>query len=967
MLGQRIRRGHIAPNNTDVPETMQFMSASRNVARILRSPFTPQQLSTAEAYIGRARELQRLYRNLQQHQDDAATHTFIIGDRGIGKTSLLNIFCHEIAEPSEALRSIGIRKPWRYVRVSLDKEMTPVRFVKLITFSLAKIMDQTAWKKLRETASRIESIQLAGFGAKTGLSERTEWEAVDEFAYHLADRAAEIMEQGKYSGLVIVIDEVDQCDPNKLALGQLLKSLCEMFQALGQGRIFLLCAGLPNAKDVIIQSHPSAWRMFDHVHLELLSAETLVTLLSHCIGAHNARSDAIPLSMTPELIGELVKAAEGFPHWLREFAEAAFNHAAQRQFGVSPELPSLIEVTLDDFDSVKERAIREIADNYYAAIINKMTPRALEVLRWLSSTRRKTISHSDLQSLICSSDQESLDEVLIDLERDGLISSAHRGSQTHYSIRHRALRNWIGLFPQRLNRAKFPVVSDALAEIRRPVKLAVEELPPLKAMKRLLAADFEAAPIQPDVRPIRHPEAFEGLPVLPAVASLANEMGLRGWLSSPTAEVFRASGGLRIQVNNKLSSKQEDAWTTRWQDYDVIAIPHYLLGYAISRGVWTLPELLTGNVDVGAVRTFARHSITCFEEICTFDNHWISVPYVSICKAVFLKGANSKRRRPFEDPKVGAIDIVQACLTGKYGLLLEGRRQCVSLWYEIDQFLQGYLCEGDLRPCTMFPPRLRGEDKPALRREMLDTNGGLVKSFLIGLWDYIQLVRSQPPEHRGAHNWDTAPKVFLEDAGVSMYLGWTDAGGILNDALRDLHVAPPANINIGEGRRIQGAAPQPIESWVFIFPRRADEQVPTDHVCSVAKVLVGTMDPNWQAQFAVETGVSPMQRFVDDTSVRQLKPWTRIQSRVIEEALPRGKGRLQSARIQAEVALYTSLIFGTSSEDPVWTGLCSSQDLLAKRWERAGPKFFEAMDEIAGIEESLEPLPWTITCAGQSV
>ena len=289
---------------------------------MLFNPFRPGAIVTPGMFFGRINEVNAIEACLFQTMHGNPRHFLIEGERGIGKSSLM-LFVKLLASGQIKL-SNKLVPNFVVVDVELNGSSTDLEI-------LAKI-----GKKLRLELTKAGSLKLIAKGVIEFL---TNWkalgveykktgnildpiEAVEELAQAVADLigcAGTLLD-----GIVILIDEADKPEPDKSRLGEMLKLFTERLTRLGCERVCIGLAGLPILVSKLRLSHESSPRMFESLLLDILSVEDRIKVINAGIKDANEKN-VEKVSIDTQTATYIAILSEGYPHFLQEFAYAAFH------------------------------------------------------------------------------------------------------------------------------------------------------------------------------------------------------------------------------------------------------------------------------------------------------------------------------------------------------------------------------------------------------------------------------------------------------------------------------------------------------------------------------------------------------------------------------------------------------------------------------------------------------------------
>lgn len=294
------------------------------------NPFKPNSPVQPGMFVGRLAEVQRLETCLIQTRAGNPAHFMLVGERGIGKSSLL-FFIKAIAEGYIDIDDAQV--DFLVIDIDIDETTTSVALVKKIELGLRRGMAQTEKARdfLKGTWGFLQRIEASGFRLRPGEAKTDDETIIDEFAYSLADAAKRICNKDYFDqeifssqkdGILILIDEADNASKT-LRLGSFLKLLLERLQRRGCDKIMVGLAGLPELRNVLATSHPSSIRLFDDLELNRLNSDEVRRVINRGL-KEAAKQNAQATTIVSEAEDRLVSLSEGFPHFIQQFSYSAF-------------------------------------------------------------------------------------------------------------------------------------------------------------------------------------------------------------------------------------------------------------------------------------------------------------------------------------------------------------------------------------------------------------------------------------------------------------------------------------------------------------------------------------------------------------------------------------------------------------------------------------------------------------------
>lgn len=405
------------------------------------NPFNPNSPINPGMFIGRIEEIKRLEAALVQTKENSPAHFMIIGERGIGKTSLL-LYLKYVAEGSIPIDNEKLK--FAIIDLDINSNTTQINLIKRIQVHLDEQLSRTepAKKFLKDTWSFLQRIRIMDSGISETETEKDSEVIMDQFALNMAKLTKQLCDgesenpfSAKYDGILVIIDEVDNCS-EELQIGSFLKNFLERLQRNGCNRVLIGLAGLPEVRNKLYASHASSLRIFEEILLGRLSDQEVIRVIDVCLEKAN-KQNVEKVSITAEARKNLVSMSEGYPHFIQQFGSSAFSYDT--------------DGTIDRTDIMKSAygdrgALDLIGDRYYRNDFYEKIRREdyRQVLRIMADDLDDWVRRSKIKSKFKGSDS-TLNNALRAL-RDRHIILSKEGEHGVYRLQHRGFAIWIKLY-----------------------------------------------------------------------------------------------------------------------------------------------------------------------------------------------------------------------------------------------------------------------------------------------------------------------------------------------------------------------------------------------------------------------------------------------------------------------------------------------------------------------------------------
>lgn len=288
------------------------------------NPFQPNSPVFKGMFVGREKEIDRIDEILYQSKMGNPSNILILGERGIGKSSLLLV-------ANEFARGNFVWKEEKFnfltVQINITDETTLIDLAKKINTGITRELNKSDKeiafvKKVWEFIQRIE---ISGSGLKKESPDMSESELIDNIIHSIADTVKAITEPTALSelglreqkdGIVILMDEADNAS-RKLRLGAFLKNLSETLVKEICNKVLIILAGLPRLRDVLYESHESSLRLFEEHELTTLSPDEVRKVINKGIAEVKEKS-LIDISINEDALDYVEIYSEGYPHFVQQ-------------------------------------------------------------------------------------------------------------------------------------------------------------------------------------------------------------------------------------------------------------------------------------------------------------------------------------------------------------------------------------------------------------------------------------------------------------------------------------------------------------------------------------------------------------------------------------------------------------------------------------------------------------------------
>jgi Cdc6-like AAA superfamily ATPase len=398
----------------------------------INNPFQPTRPVFSNMFMGRLAEIDRIETVLSETRDGNPTNLLFIGERGIGKTSLLILS-----------KILATDQNFMSVFITIDRRTDIFDFARKIKTAFERELRNSdkAVQKLKDLWNFLQKVEVSGLKINSGSSQNTQSEIFDNLTYTIIDTIKTITSLSDFSkfslrekkdGLVIFIDEADNANID-LNLGSILKQMSERMIIEGCNNVLFIVAGLPEVRNVLITSHGSALRLFEELELSVLMGEDVKEVIRRGIESANKKNKD-PVVITDEALQLIVRHAEGYPHFVQQFGYSAYDVDTDNY------------IDKDDMKVAILAAINLIGNRYYKDMyFNKIKEDSYrEVLKIMSENYNGWVTKDEIRKKF-SGKETTLTNALKALnDRNIILKKA--GARGTYRLQWAGFALWIYLF-----------------------------------------------------------------------------------------------------------------------------------------------------------------------------------------------------------------------------------------------------------------------------------------------------------------------------------------------------------------------------------------------------------------------------------------------------------------------------------------------------------------------------------------
>jgi AAA ATPase domain len=284
------------------------------------NPFRPNSIVTMGMFAGRWDELVAIEQALFQTKNGNPRNFAVLGERGIGKSSLL------MAANLNAGGDVEVTDGTSFNFLVIQAELVfATSFDDLVAIISAEFKAEAGRRQAVKTFAVkafdfITNWKVMGIEYKKDGTKAPDILLIDSLAEGIGNFLRDV--GNDLDGLLIMIDEADK--PSEEArLGEFLKLLTEKLTRLGCHRVCVGLAGLPDLVSKLRSSHESSPRIFEILNLPALKPEDAKRVIRRGL-QEAAEKNKFETAIAPEALDLIVDLSEGYPHFIQQFAYSAF-------------------------------------------------------------------------------------------------------------------------------------------------------------------------------------------------------------------------------------------------------------------------------------------------------------------------------------------------------------------------------------------------------------------------------------------------------------------------------------------------------------------------------------------------------------------------------------------------------------------------------------------------------------------
>ncbi|MFM9958808.1 MAG: ATP-binding protein [Phycisphaerales bacterium] len=376
------------------------------------SPFTPGIPTTPEQFRGKAEEVKALFEaSRAAAKGGRFERTFLIGDRGIGKSSLCAVV-RELADRELSMLT---------AHVFLGGASTVEEMCRRVFDRLASESVKRPWHDKLKALLGKHIKQVGLFGVSVGFQASAE--DLRGIAEHFHTELGGLLERlrGEREGMLLILDDINGLAEQR-SFAQWLKSFVDTVALMKPTLpLHLVLSGTGDRRDALLAHQPSLDRVFTIRRTGLIQNSDATQFLTDTF----ARAG---VTVEPKALSFMVGYAAGYPALLQEIGDAVFRFDSDDRVDLSEAKRGTIEAAKVVGEKyLNQGVLSAIRSGQYRAILGKLAS------RW----DKQQFERSEIDKLLSDEEQRSFDKFVHRMRELGVLDSTEAGTYRFVNPLHR--------------------------------------------------------------------------------------------------------------------------------------------------------------------------------------------------------------------------------------------------------------------------------------------------------------------------------------------------------------------------------------------------------------------------------------------------------------------------------------------------------------------------------------------------
>ncbi|MFZ4712571.1 MAG: ATP-binding protein [Bacteriovoracaceae bacterium] len=298
------------------------------------NPFKPGSPVPPGIFAGRVKEIELIYRAVVQTSHFSPQNMLIVGERGIGKTSVA------ILSKAIALKKIPtlqeFKNPLITAYFTVRKNTHPAIVITQLIEELEQVLEphttilSIVGKYIEAFTKRFKGISVKGISLETHSEKNlTSDDIYSEARKTLRKIAAACFNQNNGEGraICLIIDELDQMSDGE-NFSSFWKTLQELLLADDVNNLMLIFVGMPEMVTSLNNDHESFLRTFTPIQLDKMNEEDARNVVDKAL----SNTDK---SISTDALNKILYYSERYPHLIQEIGYTAFEVSKEKEISLS--------------------------------------------------------------------------------------------------------------------------------------------------------------------------------------------------------------------------------------------------------------------------------------------------------------------------------------------------------------------------------------------------------------------------------------------------------------------------------------------------------------------------------------------------------------------------------------------------------------------------------------------------------
>ena len=392
------------------------------------SPFTPGSPARADLFAGRERQIWEVSNYLTQAAHGRMENVFLIGDRGIGKSSFAS-FILEKARASDDF--VG-------AHVHLGGANTLEEMARRVIEELVNEIRRYSWhdELMRFIREHVRSVGVFGARLEFHPPRQDLTHIVSSFPNVLGDFLARIGEHNK--GAIIVLDDINGLAETP-TFAHWYKSMADYVAThFGSYPALIMVSGLPENRKKLANHQPSLLRIFRAIELGRLSDGEVENFFDNTFSQAGigVESDAKQV---------MVRYSSGLPVMMQEIGEAVFWEDRNSAVDIGDALEGVISATVNVGRKYLDPNVYEaLGSERYQTIVGKL----------VGDSKQQRFTRRQVADGLTSEEVKVFDKFLRKLRELGVVEADPQGGRGAYMYTNQIFPVYMWLESQRRSRLR---------------------------------------------------------------------------------------------------------------------------------------------------------------------------------------------------------------------------------------------------------------------------------------------------------------------------------------------------------------------------------------------------------------------------------------------------------------------------------------------------------------------------------